>query len=302
MKPESIGIHIRYPEPFSLDSLIQIISKVDELGFDCIYVADQLASYLEPMEFLSFIAGRTERARQGTCIYLLPLRSPFHVAKQVASIQRVSGRRFTLGVGVGWRKGEYDVLGVNWEARGRMADEALQILNLAWQKDVFSFKGDFFSAEMLDLNCRLEERPEVLIGGNSIKAMRRAANYGDGWIPTDFSVEDYRSSLPILQKELAKAGRDASSLKIASHLLLSLGRDRSSAERIAAQVAKDFGVEVEDMRGWSLVGSPSEIAERLALYSSLGVSYHVLALPPSIGLDALEESLVLLAKEMLPSV
>jgi Coenzyme F420-dependent N5,N10-methylene tetrahydromethanopterin reductase and related flavin-dependent oxidoreductases len=302
VKETSFGIHLRYPEPFNLAHLQKLAEETDKLGFDCIYVADQLASALEPMEALSFLAAITHKSRQGTCIYLLPLRSPFYTAKHVATIQRLSGRRFTLGVGVGWRKGEFDVLGVDWENRGRIADEALQILNLAWNNDVFSFKGNFFSAEQLDLNCKVETKPEILVGGNSRSAMRRAAKYGDGWVPTDFSLHDYINTMKTMQDELKRAGRELKSFKIASHLLLSLGKNSQSSHEVASVVARDFGVSVEDMKEWSLVGRPEDVSERIALYNSAGVNYHILALPSSIGLESQLESLNLLAKEVIPSV
>ncbi len=302
MNQSSFGIHLRYPEPFDLKQLQKLAEETDRLGFDCIYVADQLASVLEPMEALAFLAAITNKSRQGTCIYLLPLRSPFYVAKYVATIQRLSGRRFTLGVGVGWRKGEFDVLGVDWEKRGRIADEALQVLNLAWNNDVFSYKGNFFSAEQLDLNCKVEIKPEILVGGNSRSAMKRAAKYGDGWVPTDFSVQDYHNSIKAMQDELEGAGRELKSFKVASHLLLSLGKDSQSSHKIASIVAGDFGVSVEEMKEWSLVGRPEEVSERIALYNSAGVNYHILALPSSIGLESQLDSLNLLAKEVIPSI
>jgi len=302
MKESSVGIHLRYPEPFNQKNLLRLAEETDRLGFDCIYVADQLASILEPMEALSFIAARTTLSRQGTCIYLLPLRSPYHVAKQVATIQRLAERRFTLGVGVGWRRGEFEVLGVDWEKRGKIADEALQVLNLAWSKDIFSFKGDFFSAEQLDLNCRLEQKPEILIGGNSRSAMRRAAKYGDGWVPTDFSVQDYGNSIREMHNELRSAGREINSFKFASHLLIILGRDSKSSNEMASLVAKDFGVNTEEMKDWSLIGTPEEVSERIASYNSEGVNYHILALPSSISIEEQVESLRLLAEEVIPSV
>lgn len=301
MKLSSIGIHIRY-DTLNISQLNHLISYIDQLGFDCIYVADQLASYFEPMELLSYIAGRTQNSRQGTCIYLIPLRNPFYVAKKVATIQRLSGRLFTLGVGVGWRKGEFDTLGIDWSNRGRLADEELQILKMAWEKDIFSFKGKFFTAENLDLNSKLDKKPEILVGGNSNAAMKRAALYGDGWIPTDFTVEEYRNSLKMMYRILQSHGRQNDSFKIASHLLLCLAKDINSAYNLGSKVAREFGVQVDDMKEWSLFGSPEVVSERIASYNSAGVNYHVLALPPSITLDEAASSLQILAKDVVPSV
>lgn len=297
-----IGIHLSIPEPSKANDLIELAKGIDSLGFDCIYFADQIANFMDPLHLLTFIAAITKEVRQGTCVYLLPLRNPFFVAKYISTIQRLSGRRFSFGVGVGWRKGEFDVLNVPWNKRGRIADEALRLLKTAWSSNTFSFRGEFFSAENLDLNCSLEQQPEIMIGGNSDSAIRRAVKYGDGWIPTDLTVEEYEKTLPIIKRMLEDVGREYERFKISSHLILSLGKEAEEGKRLAQEGAKRFGIDEIEYRRWTLSGSPAEVSERLASYKKVGVSYHVLALYQHSSSDDIFTRLKILVKEVLPSV
>ncbi|MGY4976728.1 LLM class flavin-dependent oxidoreductase [Streptomyces sp. 900105755] len=157
------------------------------LGFDLLMVSDHVAitpdvaqrypePFYDPFTTLSWLAGISGELRLGTTVLVLPYRHPLLVARMATSLQRLSGGRFVLGVGVGWARQEFDALGVPFGARGRLTDEYLGAVREAW---------------------RAEEgpAPEVWVGGHSAAAIRRAVRFGDAWHPLRLPVTRMRSVL-----------------------------------------------------------------------------------------------------------
>ncbi|WP_372348437.1 LLM class flavin-dependent oxidoreductase [Streptomyces sp. KL116D] len=157
-------------------------------GFDLLMVSDHVAvtpdvaqrypePFYDPFTTLSWLAGITGgELRLGTTVLVLPYRHPLLVARMASSLQRLSGGRFVLGVGVGWARQEFDALGVPFEARGRLTDQYLGEMRQAW------------SAED-------RAAPAVWVGGHSAAAIRRAVRFGDAWHPLRLSVPRMRSVL-----------------------------------------------------------------------------------------------------------
>lgn len=278
--------------------------ELEGLGFKGVFLADSLGSPYEPLIPLTALAANTSRLLVGTCVYVLALRSPLFVAKQVSDIQRLSGGRFVLGVGVGWRRWEFEALGVDYGRRGAITDEAISVLRLAWRGDPVSFRGSHFRFEGVSVGAGLGATPQppIWVGGNSRSAMRRAARLGDAWIPTDLSPEEYEEAIPIFREELRRHGRVEGEVGLCSHLALVLDRDRSRARALAAQAASRFGERLEEFERYALVGDPSEVAEKLGRYISLGVGHHVLSTFLTESRDTLMEKLRLFSSEVAPSL
>lgn len=139
----------------------------------------------DPFVMLSFVAAATTRFRLQTGILVLPYRNPFITARAAATLDRFSGGRLTLGLGTGYLKAEYRALGVDFDRRNELMDEYLKALKQALSTDEFSFEGTGFQA----LGNRIlpgpvqKPHPPLLVGGNSPRAIRRAAELGDGWYP-----------------------------------------------------------------------------------------------------------------------
>ena len=114
---------------------------------------------------------------------LVPLHNPFHLAKQVATLQELSGGRFTLGVGMGWHRDEYEFMGVEFEGRGRRADEAIRLMRALWSGER-SFEGRYWSYRDATAEPHPSPQPEIWIGGSSPRAIRRALELGDVWHPS----------------------------------------------------------------------------------------------------------------------
>jgi probable F420-dependent oxidoreductase len=142
---------------------------------------------LDSLTALAFIAAATTRLKVFTNVVVLPYRNPFLTAKAAATLQILSDHRLILGVGVGYQKSEFDALGVPFNQRGALTDEALETIKLAWQGGSVVKQGKAFNARGNEPRPVPSPPPPIWIGGGSDKAVERAARWGDGWMPY-FSV------------------------------------------------------------------------------------------------------------------
>ena len=132
------------------------------------------------MVALGAVAGATTRIGLATGMYILPLRHPLAVARATCTLQEVSGGRFRLGIGAGWLREEFVALDVPFESRGARLEEAVEVVRRAWRGGPFAYRGDHFAFDEVQITPRPTPVPLVL-GGNSPRALRRAATLGDGW-------------------------------------------------------------------------------------------------------------------------
>jgi probable F420-dependent oxidoreductase len=141
---------------------------------------------IDPWIALTTIANATESVRLASNVYVLPLRSPFVTARAAVTLDRVSGGRLSLGVGVGWLQQEYEAMQVEWEGRGRRMDEIIDIMRRLWSEETIEHQGEFYHFDPVCFEPKPLQKSgiPVLIGGESRPAMRRAARIGDGWIMT----------------------------------------------------------------------------------------------------------------------
>ena len=141
------------------------------------------ADWLDPVVALSFAAAASSHIGIATGVLLLPEHNPVIVAKQAASLDRLSGGRLTLGVGVGWSREEFDALGVPFGRRAARTAEYVAAIRALWRDDVASFDGEFVNFHSIRVNPKPTSgrRLPIVVGGNSDAAMRRVATWGDGW-------------------------------------------------------------------------------------------------------------------------
>src|ERR1700756_5260457 len=140
---------------------------------------------LDPFVAMGYAAARTSTLRLIPNIVVLPYRNPFVVAKSGATLDLLSGGRFTLAVGVGYLKPEFAALGVDFEERLELFEEALQLIRSVWTSDDISVEGKHFTARGITAHPRpvSQPHPPIWIGGNTATARQRVAQYGDGWCP-----------------------------------------------------------------------------------------------------------------------
>lgn len=143
-------------------------------------IVDPSTKLLDPLVALSACAAVTTHLRLATGIFILPLRHPLLTARMTLTLQDVAGGRFLLGVGSGWLEEEFAALGVPFDDRAGRMDETLAILRQAWSGETFSHESPLFAFGEVRLSPEAVAVPLVL-GGNSERALRRAATVGDGW-------------------------------------------------------------------------------------------------------------------------
>ena len=223
-------------------------SLAETLGYHFLMTSDHIAvtadvqarfpaPLYEPLSMLGWLAGATQRIAIGASAIIVPYRSPLETARAFANIDRLSGGRCILGVGVGWAREEYEALNVPFEKRGAIANEYLAAIKQLWTHEFASFEGEFVRFENVDSRPLPVQSPHppIWVGGRSDAAIRRAVRYGDGWHPLRVTVPWLRDTgLPKL-KEIA----DRENLpvpELCPRIMLRLtGTRLPEAERVAGE-------------------------------------------------------------------
>ncbi len=240
------GIAIRNMGPQSArDTLRACAHAAEQLGFDALFVSDHLCippddtegsggRYLDVLATLAWLAGATVRVRLGVSVLVLPYRPAVLTAKQVATIQELSGERMILGVGVGWMRREFEALGVDSQQRGALATETLRVLHHLFANEAAAYDGALVRFPAFVFQPR-PARPPIWIGGNGANAIARVLEFGDGWHPM-LPAEKLGPEVAAL-RELAKArGRGEPEIVVRRGLKLDdleAARARLEAERAA---------------------------------------------------------------------
>jgi probable F420-dependent oxidoreductase len=214
----------------------------------------------DPLVWLSFVAAATERIRLATGVLIVPQRNPLILAKEVASLDALSGGRVTLGVGVGWLEEEFAALGVPFADRGRRLDDYIEAMRALWTQSKASVHNTYTNFD----NCISRPYPAngtvpIVIGGHSKAAARRAARLGDGFFPGNGSLAEVTEVFSLLRAECDAIGRDPAEVEL---------------------TAGSFGSGFDQM------------ASRIDKLAALGVSRTILAPLPGDKLDALAASLL----------
>jgi probable F420-dependent oxidoreductase len=189
----------------------------------------------DPLHWLTFAAAHTTTLRLGVAMLILPLHNPVVLAKRLSTVDRLSGGRLLVGVGVGWLREEYDAVGVPFEARGRRADEYLRAMRTLWADGPSTVDGQFVSFHDVHSTPR-PVRPSgvpIVVGGHSAAAARRAARYGDGFYPLGVDAAGLAGLLTVLREECAAIGRDPAGIAVTAR-----------APRTAAEIAELAGLGV----------------------------------------------------------
>lgn len=169
----------------------------------------------DPLIWLSFVASATTTLRLATGILILPQRNPVVLAKELATLDHLSGGRVELGIGVGWLEEEFDALGVPWERRGARTDEYVGAMRALWAADGASFAGDFTSFTRVSSNPKPVNRAiPIVVGGHSRAAAQRAGRLGDGFFPGKGTPAELRDMIDIVHQAAAAADRDAAAIEI----------------------------------------------------------------------------------------
>ena len=202
----AFGIHLPSSSEMKFHDITSYARRCEELGFDSVWVADHIlwgpsGGLYEPLTTLAALSGSTERIRLGTSVLIVSMRNPIVLADITGTIQKATGGRLILGVGVGWDQREFECLEIDFEQRGAVTDECLEILCGLWSGRPFSYDGTHFTVKDIVIGAPPEQPPPIWIGGNSSRAIRRAARY-DAWFPTDPTLEEIKQGSVALTRQI----------------------------------------------------------------------------------------------------
>jgi probable F420-dependent oxidoreductase len=173
---------------------------------------------LDPIVSLAFVAGATKRVRLGTSVLLMPYYQPIVLAKQLATLDLVSGGRLDVGLGLGWSEDEYDAVGVPFRQRGRRGDEFLRCLKAIWTEPEVEFHGEFYQVPRSRVEPRPVQKPHppITIGGYSPGVVQRAVRLGDGFNGGNVPLDRVAPVVAELRQAAAAIGRDPATLHVVS--------------------------------------------------------------------------------------
>lgn len=280
--------------------------RIEELSFDILGCGEHVSFYVDTANgfiSLSVAAGATTKIRLMSTITLVPLYPAALLAKLGASLDVASGGRFTLGVGVGGEfPKEFEACGVPVKERGARTDDALEVITRTWSGTNVTYDGRFtklddFSLKPLPIQ---KPRPPIWVSGRTEAAMRRAARYGEGWLPYMYTPEHLARSIETIRAKADEAGRDISDFTFGLYIFTAVHEDNDTAvtyavDRLSKQYSQDFSKLVHR---YALAGDPAACRARLQEYIDAGASsIFVSAACPD---DYIGTNLELIAKEVTP--
>ncbi|CAN5923171.1 LLM class F420-dependent oxidoreductase [soil metagenome] len=218
-------------------SAARLAKLAEEAGFDSVLAVDHVVfpddykstypysatgrlpvgrsgAFPDPLIWIAYAAAVTTRLRFLTGVIILPQRDPFVLAKQVATLDYMSGGRFELGIGVGWLKEEFQAMGVPFEKRGKRADEYIAVMKALWAEDGASFAGEFVNFSNMSCNPKPAGRVPIIVVGHSKAAARRAGRLGDGFFPPVGEKVDTLPLVDVARRAAAEAGRDPGAIEM----------------------------------------------------------------------------------------
>lgn len=260
------------------------IRRLEDAGVDSLWVGGHVASLNplpEPLMWLARLGALTKRVVVGTATLLLPLYPPAMVAKQIADVDRATGGRVALGVGVGGEyPSDFEAAGVPIAERGSRTDEAIPLLRRFWTAEPVDHDGRHFHCRGLRIHPAPAQvgGPPILVSGRRHVAMRRAARLGDGWMPYLYSPRRYRESVERIGELAMSSGRDLDGFEWLVYLFVVADDDPSSARRGAVEFLgrtyqQDFDAMLDHV---AVVGTFDDVGERLDDYVASGARHLII--------------------------
>jgi probable F420-dependent oxidoreductase len=206
------GISSAWERDGEVADLAQIARTADELRFDHLTCAEHTVvplaqsegrglTYWDPLSTLSFLAALTNRIRLTTSVVVLGYHHPLEIAKRYGTLDRLSGGRLVLGVGVGSLGEEFEILGAVFNGRGERADDAIAAIRSSISTTRPTYRGSFYQFDAVALEpCAVQPRVPIWVGGRTMRSLRRAVKLADGWMPFGLTLSEIRTLLGRVEK------------------------------------------------------------------------------------------------------
>lgn len=260
------------------DEFLAGVRTAEALGYDSVWVGDHVlwpVFWPDAMTLLAGAATATERVGLGSGILLAALRRAAPLAKQTASLQWLSGGRFRLGVGVGGEfPPEFEAAGVPLDRRGAALDETLEALQALWSGEPATLAGEHVQLDGAVLDVVPEPRIPIWVGGRSAPAQRRAARFGDAWMPFVITPERFAEGWSSVRSQAEALGRDPSTITPALQLWCMYDDDLTVAlPTIAERIESTYRTPFERFEQYTVYGDAAMWLERLGAYLDAGVRH-----------------------------
>ncbi|MBE0691082.1 MAG: TIGR03619 family F420-dependent LLM class oxidoreductase [Anaerolineae bacterium] len=320
-----------YPLPFvpTPDRIVELAKHAEALGFHSVwgndhmttqkYVRqeyDQPPNYWEPLITYAYLAAETTTLKLGTGILVLPMRRDIVVvAKQIATLDHFSKGRFILGVGVGAYREEFEALQPGREARrGDVLEEAIQALQALFVDTNASWNGKHFQFRDVQMFPKPLQNPVPLyVGGNNPNAARRAATYGEGWLPAGMPAAQLKQRIEEIKRIAAEYGRNGDKIDIAPQLITYIGKTHGEAvERFrrsqiyqhlvslrASTLKGQAGVSFEEA---NLIGTVDKLVEKIQRLEAAGVTHLCGTYFTADTVEELKDQMAIFAEDVMPRV
>ncbi len=296
-----------YPQMPDVKALVEYGVRMEQLGFDSIWVWDHVLLGVEPnfpiveaLTLLTAIATRTKTIKLGTGILVLPLRNPVMLAKQLGSMDQLSDGRLIMGMASGWYKREFDAVGVPFEKRGKIMQENLEIVTRLWTEDMV--KGEFphhsIPAGVMYPKPVQKPRPPILIGGYVDVVLKRAALAGDGWLTYFYRADSFARSWAKIRDFAKEGGKDPDSLLNGSQLPIMVGKSRAAIESDMREwLSKewDYAAWSESTMESAVMGTVDECVAQLKEHLAVGVQKLIF-----VPYKYQPEQIEIIAREIIP--
>jgi probable F420-dependent oxidoreductase len=313
-------------------NIVQVAEKAESLGFHSIWVHDhilwgteqhkthlsagsaealddsQKPNFYESITTLAYLAGMTKRVKLGIAVLVLPLRNPLVVAKQLANLDILSEGRLIVGVAPGApniTKGEFEAVGSAYEQRGKITDDYIVAIKKLWNESLPSHQGKYTSFKDVQMFPKpVQNSLKILIGGGergiSERALKRAVDLGDGWIPAYLTPEEARDGIHKVKSAIFATGKHSDEYLFAHEMFAVLDQREAKARELASKSLLTNFESIDEGLKRSLVGTPEEVSKKLEQYQNAGVDLTELKFVyPSI--PVLIEMMDMFAEKVLPS-
>lgn len=321
-----------YPVPFcSVENLVQIAQRAESLGYHSVWGNDHMVTqkyvreefetpprYWEPLITYAYLAAVTKTLRFGTGILALPLRRDIVViAKQIATLDHISGGRFELGVGIGAYREEFEALWPDSKAhRGDMTEEGVEALGNIFTNRVASFEGKYYKYRDAEIYPKpLQKKLPIYFAGNNDNHIRRVvdSDFATGWIPAAIEIGQLGQKIDQLRTYAASKGKDPAEISIAPQFVLHVGRNKEEAiarfrqsqlykHLLSLRTSTLKNQAQFSMEDINLIGSVDEVVERVARLREIGAGHLCGMIIAANDLSEFNDQMQLFAEQVIPRV
>ena len=289
-----VGFSVARADLASAEQICAFADRVESLGIDSIWPSDHTVSRQPSLDvhcLMALFAGRTTRVKMGPSVLSMPARHPVHMAKVYATLDHLTGgrRRIICAVGLGGDPQECESVGVPRGERGARMREGVEAMRRLWTEPEVSHRGRFYSFE----NVTIEPRPvggplDVWIGGNSELALKRVARYGDGWMPSFITPNEFAVGMEKLAGFCRETGRPIDGGEAGVLLPVHVTEDGPRGQELARRFLGRGPMDADAFRERSAIGTVEDVRERLHAYVEAGCEKFIL-FPVAGGGDLLAQ-------------